>query len=78
VLPRLDDGDELPTEGGCPRCGSTRMTFRVRPSGDTTQPRSARALLWECRECGLHWAEAMTGQTSAPVDAPGAPRRLVS
>ena len=78
MLPQLDDGDEVPTEGGCPRCGSTRMTFRVRRTAGPGQPLSERALVWECRECGLHWAEAITVPAAHPGDSPGAPPRLVS
>ena len=78
MLHDLDDRDDSPIEGGCPRCGSTRMTFRVQRTGQWSHPLTARSLVWECRECGVCWTEAITGQVAPPVDTPGAPQRLVS
>jgi hypothetical protein len=77
----LDHHDARPdpsTDGGCPECGSLRMTIAVERSDRWGLLLADRCLVWDCGACGARWAETIVGAASEPVGVPGVLRRPVS
>lgn len=50
----------------CRACTSPRLVWRVKRAPDAATRRSARVLVWTCKDCGAGWEESL-GSASAPA-----------
>ena len=58
-VPAEEDDPPIPETLGCPECGSSRLTWRVRraPNGNLLA-----FLVWSCKDCETTWLENITPQ----------------
>jgi hypothetical protein len=78
MLDHHDARADPPIDGGCPRCGSLRMTFAVERSARWGLLRVERCVVRECGDCGARWAEPIIGSAPEALGLPGVFRRPVS
>ena len=58
-----------PLRPGCPRCGSTRVSYRIDVFGQRCQPVRERVQVCTCEDCRHCWTEALTAAVREREDS---------